>query len=123
MIAFPRQVGRGKLDAVRREIDRAHVRPGTGELQKVDSNAATYLEHLLSLISGKPDVVAQIVDLVVTVALESIEELRGPNGKVGDLDIVDELVPIRPNVLERGRISHGGAGVYQGDPNPSSFVE
>ena len=78
---------------------------------EVKPDTATDFQHLLSVVTGKADVVSQVIDLIVAIPLQGIEELGGPYRKVGHLDIVDELIPIVVDVVEGGSSNHRGSGV------------
>jgi hypothetical protein len=105
-VPLPTQVGLGQLDGVLGEIDGAHLRPGPGKLKEIDAYAASYFENLLPLVSRELDIVTEIVDLLVAIFLQGVEELGCPDGEIGNLDIVDELVPVVVNVFECRICSH-----------------
>ena len=95
------EIGARQVDGRRREIDADHAGAALGEPRQIDAGAAADFEHAASAIAVEVDQAQQVVQLLEMVLVEVVEEPARADRMRRDLQVVDVLVPVLADAIDR----------------------
>jgi hypothetical protein len=93
-----------------RDVDARGDRASPDEAHEVDAGAAAHIEHAPAGVPVEVDKREQVVQFVEVVLVEIREETGRARRVRRDLQVVDAMVPIRPDLgghRRRGPVWHG----------------
>ena len=100
------EVGACEIDRRAGNVDPGDVGAALRKPGEVDAGAAPDLENAAASVSVKADETRQVMKLLEVILIEVVEESARPDGMTRDLEIVDVLIPVRPNVVYRRHGQH-----------------
>ena len=99
------EIGRGQRNRRPREIDARDVGAAPGETGQIHACATADFEHQSAAIPVEVDEPGQMMQLFEVVVIEIVEEPARADRMARDVEIVNVLFPVCPDLVYRG---HGG---------------
>ena len=90
------------------EIDADHSRTGAGEAYDVGAYPAAYLQDSPVTMAVEIHGSGEVAKLVEAVLVKRVEEGERPDRLVGDLEVVDSVVPVLANSSGQWLHARGG---------------
>ena len=100
------EVGACEIDRRAGNVDPGNIGAALRKPGQVDASATPDLENAAPSVTVKADETRQVMKLLEVILIEVVEESARPDGMTRDLEIVDVLIPVRPNVVYRRHGQH-----------------